>query len=139
MVADEFAEDSVDHATAEMLAAAAVVAKTLMQAEPAQELTEELWAACERLERSVAEVRAFREPERAGEASIAQLRDQVDNLQAALLTARRIGAAVGILMFSCKITEAEAFTLLRHVSAHTHRKLRDIADEVVNTGRLPTE
>ena len=63
---------------------------------------------------------------------------QVENLNRALQTSRRIGAAIGILMASSKLTEEAAFELLTHVSQRTHRKLRDVADAVVLTGRLPT-
>jgi AmiR/NasT family two-component response regulator len=37
------------------------------------------------------------------------------------------------------ITDTAAFHLLRPASQHTHRKLRDIADEVVLTAALPEE
>lgn len=58
------------------------------------------------------------------------------NLRAALMSNRRIGTAIGILMASHKITDAAAFDLLRTASQRTHRKLHDIADEVVETGWL---
>jgi len=50
-----------------------------------------------------------------------------------------IGTAIGILMAVRGITEPEAFDLLRVVSQHTNRKLRDIAEDVVRLGppRLP--
>jgi hypothetical protein len=59
------------------------------------------------------------------------------NLQIALTSNRRIGTAVGILMAHRRITDAAAFDLLRVTSQRTHRKLRDIADDVVLTGALP--
>lgn len=62
---------------------------------------------------------------------------QIENLQVALTTARRIGTAVGILMAESKISTDAAFELLRMASQNTHRKLRDVADEVVETGALP--
>jgi hypothetical protein len=56
--------DALDQATAEMLAAAAVMAKMLMQTEPADELSDELSDelrdACKQLESSVANVRKLR-------------------------------------------------------------------------------
>ena len=64
-------------------------------------------------------------------------RDKIANLETALITARRIGAAMGVLMNSHKITDAQAFELLVQASQHTHHKLRDIADDVVLTGTLP--
>jgi hypothetical protein len=62
---------------------------------------------------------------------------QIGNLELALNNARRIGAAIGILMLTHKISEAQAFDMLRHVSQNSHRKLRDVADDVVITGTLP--
>lgn len=63
-------------------------------------------------------------------------RAEIANLQDALVTARRIGAAMGILMSSRKLSQEAAFDLLRQHSQHHHRKLRDIADEVLYTGTL---
>lgn len=64
-------------------------------------------------------------------------RDKIANLEAALVTARRIGAALGVLMASHKVTDAQAFNLLRKASQDNGRKLRDVADDVVLTGTLP--
>ena len=52
------------------------------------------------------------------------------------MSARGIGAAMGILMERNKITDEQAFELLRLASQHTHRKLRDVADELILTGAL---
>ncbi|MBV9593776.1 MAG: ANTAR domain-containing protein [Actinobacteria bacterium] len=59
------------------------------------------------------------------------------NLEVALRTNRRIGVAVGIIMATEKITEDEAFAQLVHLSQTGHRKLRELADDVVYTGTLP--
>ena len=59
------------------------------------------------------------------------------NLQVALASNRRIGTAIGILMAHRRITDSAAFELLRDASQRGHRKLRDIADDVVLTGTLP--
>ncbi len=59
-----------------------------------------------------------------------------ENLQAALVSSRRIGIAIGILMAIRKVGETEAFELLRIKSQRTHRKVRDVADDVVFTGTL---
>lgn len=59
------------------------------------------------------------------------------NLESALTTSRRIGAAIGVLMAHHKVTEEAAFAMLRTSSQHLHRKLRDIAVDVVETGTLP--
>lgn len=64
-------------------------------------------------------------------------RNQIGNLEAALITCRRIGTAIGIVMVTYKITDDDAFRLLSVGSQRSHRKLRDIADEVVLTGTLP--
>lgn len=59
-----------------------------------------------------------------------------ENLNFALHTSRRIGAAIGILMSLHKLTEEQAFDLLRQASRYAHRKIRDLAVEVVETGWL---
>jgi AmiR/NasT family two-component response regulator len=64
-------------------------------------------------------------------------RAKINNLSIALTTARRIGAAVGILMATQKVTEDEAFDVLRRVSNNSQRKVRDIAEDVVMWGTLP--
>ncbi|HEU5268448.1 MAG TPA: ANTAR domain-containing protein [Jatrophihabitans sp.] len=63
--------------------------------------------------------------------------ERVSHLRVALGTNRQIGAAMGILMARHRCNSDEAFTALRVASQHLHRKLRDIADEVVFTGVLP--
>lgn len=60
------------------------------------------------------------------------------NLEIALSTSRQIGAAMGILMSRELMTFDEAFARLRSASQRLHRKLRDVAAEVVDTGQLPT-
>jgi hypothetical protein len=59
------------------------------------------------------------------------------NLEAALRTNRQIGMAVGIVMATEKVTETDAFQLLRKASNHLNRKLVDIAAQVHLTGSLP--
>jgi ANTAR domain/GAF domain len=58
------------------------------------------------------------------------------NLTLALTTRDFIGQAKGILMERFKITGDEAFTLLTLASQRTHRKLRDVAEELAATGEL---
>jgi hypothetical protein len=58
------------------------------------------------------------------------------NLEEALATNREIGQAIGILMATDHVTADQAFEQLRTVSQHTHRKLRDIAADVAETGVL---
>lgn len=61
------------------------------------------------------------------------------DLAAALASSRVIGAAVGILMSAYKVTSDDAFAMLRQSSQRLNRKLREIADEVTQTGALPAE
>ncbi len=61
---------------------------------------------------------------------------QAAHLEVALKTARTIGAAVGILMTHYRVTEVDAFKLLRKVSMDGNRKLRLVAEEVVRTGEI---
>jgi hypothetical protein len=59
-----------------------------------------------------------------------------DHLERALESNRSIGVAIGILMARHLVSQAEAFDLLRVASQHTHRKLADIALDVIDTGIL---
>lgn len=59
------------------------------------------------------------------------------NLEIALESSRQIGTAIGILMASRLMTADRAFDELRTVSQHTHRKIRDVAADVMDTGALP--
>ena len=54
----------------------------------------------------------------------------------ALESNRKIGAAIGMLMYRHKISYQDGFDRLRDVSQRTHTKLRDVADEVLRTGIL---
>lgn len=62
--------------------------------------------------------------------------ERAHHLDIALQTSRQIGAAIGILMTIHKITDKDAFDLLRLASQHSHRKLRDLALDVIDTGWL---
>ncbi|MGB3955858.1 MAG: GAF and ANTAR domain-containing protein [Brooklawnia sp.] len=61
------------------------------------------------------------------------------DLVTALASSRVIGAAIGILMNSRKVTSDDAFTMLRQSSQRLNRKLREIAHVVTETGALPAE
>jgi hypothetical protein len=63
---------------------------------------------------------------------------EVQNLRIALQTARCIGMAVGIVMARRRISSAQAFDLLRRASQHQHRKVHDVAEDIVYTGALPS-
>lgn len=65
-----------------------------------------------------------------------QLAAKIANLQCALGSNREIGAAMGILMARHQLTVEQAFDLLRRTSQHGHRRIVDIAAEVIETGTL---
>ena len=62
---------------------------------------------------------------------------KVANLEAALESSRQIGMAIGILMARKLWTAEQAFQELRVASQRLHRKVRDIAADVNDTGELP--
>jgi hypothetical protein len=64
-------------------------------------------------------------------------RSKAANLERALESSRHIGTAMGVLMSSRLLTAEQAFEELRAASQRTHRKVRDIAAEVTETGTLP--
>jgi len=63
-------------------------------------------------------------------------RTRADNLGIALTSNRQIGVAIGILMANHKLTSDDAFDLLRRVSQRSHRKVHDLALEVIDTRML---
>jgi GAF domain-containing protein len=71
--------------------------------------------------------------------SQASERGRTSNLQTALLSREIIGQAQGILMERERITADQAFDLLRRSSQHLNLKLRDVAQELVDTGTVPGE
>jgi GAF domain-containing protein len=62
---------------------------------------------------------------------------RAENLNAALGTRETIGEALGILMERERITADEAFDILRRASQHLNIKLRDVAQNLVDTGESP--
>jgi GAF domain-containing protein len=60
------------------------------------------------------------------------------NLQKALDSRAVIDQAKGILMERYKLTAEQAFRALARISMQTNRKVRDIADQLVTTGELPS-
>jgi GAF domain-containing protein len=60
-----------------------------------------------------------------------QQRDRADNLALALDSNREIGKAVGLLMASHKLTDEQAFNVLKKTSQDMNRKLAEIAVEYV--------
>lgn len=65
-------------------------------------------------------------------------RQRAHNLTRALLSNRRIGVGVGILMAQNHWTEDEAFAALGELSQALNRKVADLAEEVCLTGTLPS-
>jgi hypothetical protein len=69
--------------------------------------------------------------------ALAANQQHVENLQKALVTNREIGVAMGILMARHQVTRDQAFGLLRMASQNANRKLREVAQQVADTGALP--
>jgi len=65
-------------------------------------------------------------------------REKAKNLERGFQTNRDIGVAVGILMAQNKITRTQAFDLLRIGSQNSNRKVHEIAEELIETGVLPS-
>jgi GAF domain-containing protein len=64
--------------------------------------------------------------------------EDLTHLRTAMMSRACIEQAKGILMERHKIKEDEAFTILTHASQWTNTKLRDVADELVRTGAVPS-
>jgi len=67
-------------------------------------------------------------------------REEARTLAAGLTSNREIGKAVGLLMAFHKVSDTQAFDMLRKTSQDLNIKLVDVADEVVrhhNSGRRP--
>ena len=64
---------------------------------------------------------------------------EVAQLRAAMASRAVIEQAKGVLMLLTGCAEQVAFDLLTHISSHTHRKVRDIAQDLVAsaTGHCP--
>lgn len=62
---------------------------------------------------------------------------RAEQLDQALASSRGIGTAIGVLMATGRMTQEQAFGLLRRASQHLNRKLREVAAEVVETGEVP--
>lgn len=70
------------------------------------------------------------------EADLAAAREKIVHLERALITSRRIGTAVGILMATYKVTDRAAFDMLVMASQNRSCKLHEIAEQVNDTGVL---
>jgi ANTAR domain/GAF domain len=62
---------------------------------------------------------------------------RADNLHQALVTRELIGQAQGILMERERITPDQAFEVLLRASLHLNVKLREVAQELIDTGTIP--
>jgi len=71
------------------------------------------------------------------------LQAEVGQLRAAMASRAAIEQAKGILMLLTSCTDQVAFDLLAHISSHTHRKVRDIAQVITESasgrGQLPDD
>ncbi len=63
----------------------------------------------------------------------------VSGLETAMMSRHQIGVAQGILMSTYGLTVEQAFEVLRRYSSHRNIKLRDVAEQVVQRGRLPDD
>ena len=66
--------------------------------------------------------------------AIGEAGEQVDQLKEAMATRNVIGQAQGILMERNKFTAGQAFDRLRTASMNLNRKLRDVANDLAETG-----
>jgi hypothetical protein len=64
--------------------------------------------------------------------------DLEGNLRTGLRTREEIGRAVGILMERHRVTVGAAFDMLVVASQYSHRKLREVAAWMAETGEVPT-
>jgi hypothetical protein len=71
------------------------------------------------------------------------LEAEVDQLRSAMSSRAAIEQAKGILMLLTSCSEQVAFDLLAHISSHTHRKVRDVAQVITESAagvnRLPDD
>ncbi len=71
------------------------------------------------------------------------LEAEVDQLRAAMASRAGIEQAKGILMLLTNCSAQVAFDLLAHISSHTHRKVRDVAQSITESAsgsaRLPDD
>lgn len=69
-------------------------------------------------------------------AQVRSAEDRAAHLERALVTNRRIGIAVGILMCQLHLTEDQAVEELKARSQHRNVKVRELAEAVIYTGIL---
>jgi response regulator NasT len=69
-------------------------------------------------------------------ADVAALHSEVDSLRDQLETRKAVERAKGILMQRLKLTEQEAYRRLQKASQDENRKMREIAESVIQTERI---
>ena len=70
------------------------------------------------------------------QARVRSAEDKAAGLERALVTTRRIGMAVGILMCRQQLTEDQAVAVLTTHGQHCNLVLRELAETVIDTGTL---
>jgi hypothetical protein len=74
---------------------------------------------------------------------VARLRTELDQMRVAMASRAAIEQAKGILMLLTTCGDEVAFELLTHISSHTHRKVRDVAQAITESAagraRLPAD
>jgi GAF domain-containing protein len=68
--------------------------------------------------------------------AVASARDG-ESMTAAVDARKLVGQAMGILMERFGLDEARAFEILKRYSQHTNTKLRDVAQQLIDTRKLP--
>ena len=80
---------------------------------------------------------------RGEEDCVGELETEVAQLRAAMASRAAIEQAKGILMLLTTCGDRVAFELLAHISSHTHRKVREVAQAITESasghGRLPDD
>lgn len=81
--------------------------------------------------------------DRAGADRASALEAEVEQMRAAMASRAAIEQAKGILMLLTNCGDQVAFDLLAHISSHTHRKVRDVAEVITRSAagqsRLPDD
>jgi hypothetical protein len=72
------------------------------------------------------------EPEKVPDRTAA-LEAEVGQMRAAMASRAAIEQAKGILMLLTSCSDTVAFELLAHISSHTHRKVRDVAESITES------
>jgi DNA-binding response OmpR family regulator len=85
----------------------------------------------------LARVRANHELHQLREQAVDDADHRTAQVRGGLQSNRVIGTAIGILMTTHRLSTEQGFALLVGASQHSNRKLRDLAADVISTGRLP--